>query len=88
MSDKVTNELIFETLKRIQETLALHTQYHLETKERLGLVEYQGGASPRSTQAFRSAWIMWMSALPGLRSASTSSRSEREDSHTRRRRRR
>nr|CAD6618344.1 hypothetical protein RTCK_03585 [Rhizobium sp. TCK] len=43
MSDKVTNELIFETLKRIQETLALHTQYHLETKERLGLVEYQVG---------------------------------------------
>jgi uncharacterized protein (DUF2164 family) len=43
MSDKITNELIFETLKRIQETLALHTQYHLETKERLGLVEYQVG---------------------------------------------
>lgn len=43
MSDKVTNELIFETLKRIQETLALPTQYHLETKERLGLVEYQVG---------------------------------------------
>ena len=43
MSDKVTNELIFQTLKRIQETLALHTQYHLETKERLGLVEYQVG---------------------------------------------
>ena len=43
MSDKVTNNLIFETLKRIQETLALHTQYHLETKERLGLVEYQVG---------------------------------------------
>ena len=43
MSDKVTNELIFETLKRIQETLALHTQYHLETKERLGLVEHQVG---------------------------------------------
>jgi uncharacterized protein (DUF2164 family) len=43
MSDKVTNELIFETLMRIQETLVLHTQYHLETKERLGLVEYQVG---------------------------------------------
>lgn len=43
MSDKVSNELIFETLKRIQETLALHTQYHLETKERLGLLEYQVG---------------------------------------------
>ncbi|CCF20249.1 conserved protein of unknown function [Pseudorhizobium banfieldiae] len=41
MSDKVTNELIFETLKRIQETLALHTQYHLETKERLGFLEQQ-----------------------------------------------
>ena len=43
MSDKVTNELIYETLKRMQETLALHTQYHLETKERLGLLEYQVG---------------------------------------------
>jgi uncharacterized protein (DUF2164 family) len=43
MSDKVTNELIYETLKRMQETLSLHTQYHLETKERLGLVEYQIG---------------------------------------------
>jgi predicted nucleic acid-binding Zn-ribbon protein len=41
MSDKVTNEPIFETLKRIQETLALHTQYHLETKERLGFLEQQ-----------------------------------------------
>ena len=39
MSDKVTNELIYETLKRMQETLALHTQYHLETKERLGFLE-------------------------------------------------
>ena len=43
MSDKVSNELIFETLKRIQETLALHTQYHLETKEQLGLLKYQVG---------------------------------------------
>lgn len=43
MSDKVTNELIYETLRRMQETLALHTQYHLETKERLGLLEYQVG---------------------------------------------
>ena len=41
MSDKVTNELIYETLKRMQETLALHTQYHLETKERLGFLEQQ-----------------------------------------------
>ncbi|MCO6185337.1 hypothetical protein [Rhizobium sp. L1K21] len=41
MSDKVTNELIYETLKRMQETLALHTQYHLETKERLGFIEQQ-----------------------------------------------
>ncbi len=38
MSDKVTNELIYETLKRIQETLGSHTQYHLETKERLGFL--------------------------------------------------
>ncbi|WP_377296470.1 hypothetical protein [Rhizobium sp. SGZ-381] len=43
MSDTVTNELIYETLKRMQETLSLHTQYHLETKERLGLLEYQVG---------------------------------------------
>ncbi|WP_029616886.1 hypothetical protein [Pseudorhizobium marinum] len=43
MSDKVTNELIYETLKRMQKALSLHTQYHLETKERLGLVEYQMG---------------------------------------------
>lgn len=41
MSDKVTNELIYETLKRMQDTLALHTQYHLETKERLGFIEQQ-----------------------------------------------
>ena len=43
MPDAVSNELIYETLKRMQETLALHTQYHLETKERLGLLEYQVG---------------------------------------------
>ena len=41
MSDKVTNELIYETLKRMQETLSPHTQYHLETKERLGFLEQQ-----------------------------------------------
>ena len=41
MSDKVTNELIYETLKRMQETLSLHSQYHLETKERLGFIEQQ-----------------------------------------------
>ena len=41
MSDKVTNELLYETLKRIQDTLSVHTQYHLETKERLGFLEQQ-----------------------------------------------
>lgn len=41
MPNAVTNELIYETLKRMQETLALHTQYHLETKERLGFIEQQ-----------------------------------------------
>lgn len=41
MPDAVTNELIYETLKQIQGTLAQHTQYHLETKERLGLLEQQ-----------------------------------------------
>jgi predicted nucleic acid-binding Zn-ribbon protein len=41
MSTNVTNELIYETLKRMQETLSLHTQYHLETKERLGFIEQQ-----------------------------------------------
>jgi hypothetical protein len=41
MPDTVTNELIYEALKRMQETLSLHTQYHLETKERLGFIEQQ-----------------------------------------------
>lgn len=41
MPATVTNELIYETLKRMQDTLALHTQYHLETKERLSLLEQQ-----------------------------------------------
>ena len=41
MSGNVTNELIYETLKRMQETLSLHSQYHLETKERLGFIEQQ-----------------------------------------------
>lgn len=43
MSYTVTNELIYETLKRMQQTLGIHTQYHLETKERLGHLEYQVG---------------------------------------------
>jgi len=46
MSDKVTNELIYETHKRMQETLALHTQFHLETKERLGFIEQQYASIP------------------------------------------
>ena len=41
MPDAVTNELIYETLKRMQDVLALHTQYHLETKQRLGMLEQQ-----------------------------------------------
>jgi hypothetical protein len=41
MPATVTNELIYETLKRMQDTLALHTQYHLETKERLSFIEHQ-----------------------------------------------
>ncbi len=41
MPAAVTNELIYETLKRMQDTLALHTQYHLETKERLSFIEHQ-----------------------------------------------
>ena len=47
MPDTVTNELIYETLKRMQDTLALHTQYHLETKERLGFIEQQYGSISR-----------------------------------------
>lgn len=47
MPDTVTNELIYETLKQMQATLALHTQYHLETKERLGLLEQQYSSSRR-----------------------------------------
>lgn len=43
MAGDVTNQLLLEHLKRIQETLALHTQYHLETKERLGHIESQVG---------------------------------------------
>ncbi|MBP1848668.1 hypothetical protein [Rhizobium halophytocola] len=43
MAETVTNELLYETLKRMQDVLALHSQYHLETKERLGLLEYQVG---------------------------------------------
>jgi len=39
--DGVSNELLFETLKKMQETLSLHTQYHLEVKERLGFLEQQ-----------------------------------------------
>lgn len=46
MPDKVTNKLIHETLKRMQETLALHTQYHLETKERLGFIEQRYARIP------------------------------------------
>ncbi|MEL7278992.1 MAG: hypothetical protein AAFY35_15485 [Pseudomonadota bacterium] len=41
MAGEVSNELILEHLKQIQGTLALHTQYHLETKERLGFLEQQ-----------------------------------------------
>ena len=41
MSDNVTDELIYETLKRMQEMLSVHTQYHLETKGRLGFIEQQ-----------------------------------------------
>lgn len=37
----VTNELIFETLKAIQGTLARHTEDLLEIKERLGTLEMQ-----------------------------------------------
>ena len=38
---EVTNELIFETLKAIQGTLARHTEDLLEIKERLGTLEMQ-----------------------------------------------
>ncbi|MCP3968868.1 MAG: hypothetical protein GY717_00825 [Rhodobacteraceae bacterium] len=41
MASDVTNELLLEHLKKMQETLALHTQYHLETKELLGFREQQ-----------------------------------------------
>lgn len=41
MAGAVTNELILEHLKTMQETLALQTQYHLETKELLGFLEQQ-----------------------------------------------
>jgi predicted nucleic acid-binding Zn-ribbon protein len=38
---EVTNELIFETLKAIQGTLARHSEDLLEIKERLGTLEMQ-----------------------------------------------
>ena len=41
MAENVANELIFELLKRVHETQARHTEYHLETKERLGFLEQQ-----------------------------------------------
>jgi predicted nucleic acid-binding Zn-ribbon protein len=41
MPATVTNELIYETLERMQDTLALHTQFLLETKERISLLEQQ-----------------------------------------------
>tara|TARA_R110002020_G_scaffold10801_17_gene41043 strand:+ start:1339 stop:1545 length:207 start_codon:yes stop_codon:yes gene_type:complete len=47
MSATVTNELIYETLKRMQDVLALHSQYHLKVKERLGLLEQQYASSSR-----------------------------------------
>lgn len=37
----MSEKLIDETLKRMQDTLALHTQNRLETKERLGFLEQQ-----------------------------------------------
>ncbi len=39
MPATVTSGLIYETLKRMQETLALHTHYRLETNELLGCIE-------------------------------------------------
>jgi hypothetical protein len=50
MSGKVANELIDETLKQIQETLGVHTQYHLETKERLGFLEQQYASISRRVE--------------------------------------
>ena len=38
---EITNELIFETLKAIQRTLARHTDDLHEIKERLGILETQ-----------------------------------------------
>ena len=41
MAENVTNELILEHLKQMQDTLARHTQDLLEIKERLGILEMQ-----------------------------------------------
>ena len=41
MAGDVTNELIYELLKQMQETQSQHTRYHLEAKERLGFLEQQ-----------------------------------------------
>ena len=39
--ESVSNELLFETLRSMQETLSLHSHYFVEIKDRLGLVEQQ-----------------------------------------------
>ncbi|MEM6304901.1 MAG: hypothetical protein AAF744_09280 [Pseudomonadota bacterium] len=41
MAENITNELLLEHLKQIQSTLAQHTQYHKEVRERLGTLEMQ-----------------------------------------------
>ncbi len=44
MPETVTNDLTCRTLRRIQNTLALHTQYHLASKERLSFIEHQSAS--------------------------------------------
>lgn len=41
MADNVTNDLIYETLTRMQETLGTHTRYYQEARDRLGTLEQQ-----------------------------------------------
>ena len=41
MAGDVTNELIYELLKRVHETQAQHTRYHQEARDRLSTLEMQ-----------------------------------------------
>ncbi len=41
MAEAVSNDLIYELLKRVHDTQSQHTRFHQETRERLGSLEMQ-----------------------------------------------